>query len=479
MSGTTFQNDMEDRDDLHRECLEEELKKIFMKKESLESVRISAREMKKCIESLETSKSMDYGEVCHKLAKVLNILSMIIPSIPLFTFTLTFSCLSSVLNGLGDALRLLAKPFEQDKTYSELQKYQDSEIRSEAIGFEKAFFNNNAFLNEIEINAPESVIHNLEDKIPVNDIVRFLGKLQAKTQELILTQDVISACRATAYINLYFRLAILRKLVLWQVFCIKERSGYERSTTKGVLAMIRESQKTDLEMVRYVTEANVEKAVFLTVFHPKENENFLHFLRIEDIRIPSIGQDKDFHNQVYAITLSKSPNITLEMSSWYKGSIDGTTGTSDACRFMFEPVKGRNLDNIFYLKSKLWPEYYVFMCSDGTCESMKGKPGATGQWKLVRFENDIGPPQYVVSSLQWPGRFLYTEPSLLFDSIKSTHDLKTVKDRGLWELRKPRRGFFSQILYTVECIKSFSLRFNDFKEEKDTGGKKKPVDEFF
>lgn len=435
LQDTCNMEDMNDLGELHRESLEEELKNIFLKKENLESVRISAKEMKKCIESLETSKSIDYGEVCHKLATVLNIVSMIIPSIPLFKFTLTFSCLSSVLKGIGDALQSLSKPFEQDKTYSELQGYEDSELRSEAIGFEKAFFNNNVFLNEIEMNAPESVINTLEDKIPVNDIVRFLGKLQAKTQELLLKPDVISACRAAKYVNLYFRLAILRKLVLWQVFCIKERSGYERSTTKGVLAMITESQKTDLELVRYVTEANVEKAVFLTVFHPTENENFLHFLRIQEIRIPSIGQDKDFHNQVYAITLSNSPSMTLEMSSWYKGKINGTTGTSSACLFMFEPVKGRNLDNIFYLKSIRWSEYYVLMCKSGTCYSVKGKPGTEGQWKLVRLENDIGPPQYVMSSMEWPGRFLYTESTLWGPSVKSTHDLKTVRDKGLWELR--------------------------------------------
>ena len=56
----------------------------------------------------------------------------------------------------------------------------------------KALFNNNAFLHETEMDAPESVINTIEDKIPVNDIVRFLGKLQAKTEELLLTP----ACRA-------------------------------------------------------------------------------------------------------------------------------------------------------------------------------------------------------------------------------------------------------------------------------------------
>ena len=82
MSGTALQDNMEERNDLgelHRERLEEKLKNIFMGNKKSESVRISAREMKKCIESLETSKSIDYGEVCHKLATVLNIVSRIIP----------------------------------------------------------------------------------------------------------------------------------------------------------------------------------------------------------------------------------------------------------------------------------------------------------------------------------------------------------------------------------------------------------------
>lgn len=119
LQDTCNMEDMNDLGELHRESLEEELKNIFLKKENLESVRISAKEMKKCIESLETSKSIDYGEVCHKLATVLNIVSRIIPLTPLTPFTLTFSCLSIVLYGLGNAIILFAKSFEQYKTYSE------------------------------------------------------------------------------------------------------------------------------------------------------------------------------------------------------------------------------------------------------------------------------------------------------------------------------------------------------------------------
>ena len=46
LQDTCNMEDMNDLGELHRESLEEELKNIFLKKENLESVRISAKEIK-------------------------------------------------------------------------------------------------------------------------------------------------------------------------------------------------------------------------------------------------------------------------------------------------------------------------------------------------------------------------------------------------------------------------------------------------
>lgn len=79
---------------------------------------------------------------------------------------------------------------------------------------------------------------------------------------------------------------------MWQVFCIKLQSGYDQPSNQNVLAMINENYKSDIEVLPYVTETSFQKIVFLTIFHPTENELLLNFLRHHKIRLPSFGQDQ-------------------------------------------------------------------------------------------------------------------------------------------------------------------------------------------
>lgn len=163
-------------------------------------------------------------------------------------------------------------------------------------------------MNEISEETHETIVLKLEDRFPTNDTVKFLGKLKAKMYELMTQPDIPSAERAVVYINLYFRLGILRTIVLWQVFCIKLRSGYDQRSAQGVLAMINESHKLDIEVLTYVTETSFHKIVFLTIFHPTDNENFLNFLRLHKIRIPSLGQDQlNFCHRTHYIGSIKWP----------------------------------------------------------------------------------------------------------------------------------------------------------------------------
>lgn len=414
--------------ELPEDNFEEELRRIVAGKKNEARVMESAKNVKECLES------SDIGDVFLKLSSALNVASVIAPFTPLSQLVNTFHVLSKVFQKIGDTFHSHANSTELDKTYTELQRHQDTEVRSDAIGLENALFNKNAYLNELNEHTSKNTINDLENNIPVDRIVTFLGKLQGKIQELIQSQSVSLARRATVYINLYFRLSILHKLILWRVFCVKRKCGYDQTSTRGVLAMITESQRTDTEMLFTVCDANVQRFLFLTVFHPTEIEYFLNFLRIYKYKIPSIGQEEDFNSKTHAIRFKKSPEVKLEMSSWYGGRILATRRNSDACKFKFEPVKGRNLDNIFYLKSMHWSEYYVFMGNDGTCQSVKKQPNTEGQWKLVRLENELGPPQYVISTLKWPGRFLYLESILGIESIKSTNDPKKAMARGLWEI---------------------------------------------
>lgn len=418
--------------------MEEEIGLAFGNGKTACSVKVEIQELNQSMEG-------GAGDVFLKISKAIALLSSITGynSFPVHQFTISFSVLSNILQKLGTQLKASTPQVEEDKVYSALLRYQDSELRSEAVGVEDLLFNAHAYLKEIDEEAHESVVVKLEDRFPNDDTVRFLGKLKAKAYELLTNSDRESAHRASVYINLYFRLAILRTLVLWQVFCIKQRSGHDKASTQGVLAMLSESKNSDMEVVRYVTETNHQKAVFLTVFHPTENDNFVNFLRIHQIKIPCIGQNKHFFYPTRYICSSRSPEIKLEMSSWYKGRIWGSKSKSAACEFKLEPVEKLNMDNIFFLRSKKWSDHYVYMEEGGKCFSVSGQPGPEGQWKVVQFENDGSPPKYMMSPVKWPCQFLVVRSFLWIVSIEGTKNLKKIKDRGSWDILDVKDSWFS------------------------------------
>lgn len=391
---------------------------------------------KEAVKELSSFTGTDITDIFQKLTYVVDLLSKltegsaIIPN----SFTVSLSAISVVFKILGTKLKSSSPPVEKDATYLALLRYQNSELKAEAVGLEDLLFTTHAYLNEIDEHAHESVVIRLEERFPTNDSVRFLGKLKAKAQELLTTSEIPSARRASVYINLYFRLAILRTMVLWQVFCIKERSGYDEASTRAVLAMINEGQKSDLEVVRYVTETRFQKVVFHTIFHPSENENFLHFLQIQQYWIPNIGQDRSFCRQAHCIRSSKTPEIKFERTSMFGGRIRGGSDMSSDCKFQLEPLEKRRVDNVFYIRSVKSPGHYVYMHDGGNCFSVSHRPGPEGQWKIVQFENDKSPPKYVLSPLKWPCRFLFLKSFLGSISIAGTYNSKETKDKGLWEI---------------------------------------------
>lgn len=391
---------------------------------------------KEAVKELSEFTGTDITDIFQKLTYVVDLLSKltegsaIIPN----SFNVSLSAISVVFKILGTKLKSSSPPVERDATYLALLRYQNSELKAEAVGLEDLLFTTHAYLNEIDEHAHESVVIRLEERFPTNDTVRFLGKLKAKAQELLTTSEIPSARRASVYINLYFRLAILRTMVLWQVFCIKERSGYDEASTRAVLAMINEGQKSDLEVVRYVTETRFQKVVFHTIFHPTENENFLHFLQIQQYWIPNIGQDRSFCRQTHCIRSSKTPEIKFERTSMFTGRIRGGSDMSSDCKFQLEPLEKRRVDNVFYIRSVKSPGHYVYMHDGGNCFSDSHRPGPEGQWKIVQFENDESPPKYVLSPLKWPCRFLFLKSFWGSLSIAGTYNTKETKDKGLWEI---------------------------------------------
>ncbi|XP_062606911.1 uncharacterized protein LOC134268686 [Saccostrea cucullata] len=407
------------------EIFQEELCMVFSASDTSMEVTDTIKDLK--------NMTIDYGDVFHKLSIAINIVSGVAKLSPSTAgLTTTFSVLSNIFLQVGKAMKATVPSADKDSAYAAIERYQDSELRTDAVGLEKLFYNTIAYLNCIEANAPKSLINHLEDKYPTNDAVRFLGKLMAKVKEL-LPSDVKSARRASAYINLYSRLAVLRTLVLWQLYLIKYCSDSDRSSTQGVHAMINESCKLDLEVVRFVTECKFEKAIFLAMFNPTEHEHFLHLLRINQIRIPCLGQDKQFCTQSHLIRSSNWSAWKMEISR-HGGPIGGCNKRSDACELHLEPVKSRNLDNIFFIKSKRKPSRYIYFGPKFRfCWSVSRRPGPEGHWKIVKLEADGGMPQYLMSPHQCPGYFIYMTSSPR-GYVRGSTDLKVIKDQGLWEI---------------------------------------------
>lgn len=220
-----------------------------------------------------------------------------------------FTTLSSIFNQLTTHLKHSTRG---NKACSALLRYQDSELVAEAAGVEELLF---TFHAEINDHAEENDVIRIEDRFPHHDTVKFMGKLKAKAHELLIMSDTKSAQRAAMYINLYFQLATVRILLLGQTLFIKQRRGFASQGIKWILAMIVESEKSDLEVVSYITETTLQKAVFLSVFNLSKYENVLHFLRIRNIRIP-----KTEYNRVVSICNQTDMDLKFKMRSNIWGS---------------------------------------------------------------------------------------------------------------------------------------------------------------
>ena len=407
--------------------LDNELPWIFSDENTLNSVRTAMNEVKKF--DLST---IDFEDVCQKIAVGINIAALLFPSIKVFKIAFPLANLAKVFVELGKALESNNKAIEENKGH---QRVQRTDIRTEANAFEKGLVTINAHLSVLR-KAPEGVTEKLDFDISDSECVNFLQKLQGKTKSLIFASDMESARKAAEYVNLYFRIAILRTVLLWQVYCIKRRTEVNRSGVQNIWEALVQSQKTDLEMLRLVTVAHFEKTMFLTVFHPNKNKNFLLFLRIQEYEIPCIAQDCRFTSQVHVIRSSNAPDVRLEMPSFHGSKcIVGTKEPTEACLCKFNPVQYRKLDNVFFITSSQGSKRYVCMSENGTCFSQKEEPGEEGQWKLVRLKDTSGgSPQFILSRLKLPCMFLCMDSIHNFSVITGTHDLEKVKACGVWDI---------------------------------------------
>lgn len=327
-------------------------------------------------------------------------------------------------------LQNIDKLSEQRKRYCNF-----SDAWSSAVKVEESLIRLNVYLTEVE-NARKSEIDGLLDTVSDKEVFDFLSELKSKASQLMLESEVKSVQQATAYVNLYCKLAMLHSFVLWQIFCIQNSSNaYDQFRTKEVYNRITTRHTSNLEVLRYITHPSVEDAVFTSVCHITDNENVRNILQIYDIK--PFHFDESFYTRKHCIQWVNSPKVKLEMTSsfpFYRTYyVRGTTSITEGCQFNFVLVNGREMDNICYIKSAHLEDYYMRIYENGLCDAVKSIPEHGGKWKIAPLAINQEHPMFFISSIDWPGKFLYLESDGWY--VNGGSDFEKIKKKGLWEIR--------------------------------------------
>nr|XP_022292574.1 uncharacterized protein LOC111103528 [Crassostrea virginica] len=418
--------------DILRDATLEEMQKLLEDDKTFATLKHAVLNITNCIDA---DTGMD--DVYKNIQDVLRIGTIISQNLKssIAEVKVTCSFLSVVLQKEQYLLKNI-KRLDDDENYSELLHEWKS-----AVGLEESLLHSNTYLTHITDGTSKHVVDTLQNLISENEIVKFLKDLQSEAKKLIrepkiksaLGVKVESAVLATKLVNLYCKIAILHSYVLWQVFCIKQIYGNDKSTTKVVFEMIEWCRNSNSEMLKCITHPKVDHAVFLGVFHISENENVQHLLQIQDIEVPAVAEH--LYNREIHIQWSYSPDVALQMKKFSYGIWGTTETTTKKCKFVFEPVEGREMDDIFYIRSARsgWTDYYIQMKSDGTCETVQNRLGKGLKWKLLSLMSDPKNPNFIITSLDEPGRFLYLDSRR--GEIRGKRDLEKVRVKGLWKIR--------------------------------------------
>ena len=170
----------------------------------------------------------------------------------------------------------------------------------------------------------------------------------------------------------------------------------------------------------------------------------------QEYNLPRLSQEGYLAKRFHVICLNMELNMKLKLPKNITNCIGGTNDiySKDALELSFRAVKGRDLDNVFYLQSnmeieKKTEDVYITMDNrNAYCYFKKEMPGSEGQWKLLKFDefkshkyvNVHRRRKFIISSIRWPGQFLYLYKSVRGYWLACTDDLEKVKEKGMWKL---------------------------------------------
>ena len=395
--------------------------------QALDLAKNAAKEIRKCNNTEPTTYDVFYNVIrLMKLAKMFadN------PEMSVLELRPACSILTKVFRENECSLGHIKKLSDQREKYFKLLDDTGKNIWTKALSYEDCLIGANFCFAKIEDHS-EDLIDRLQNTFCEKEIAFFLNTLQSEVKELLSTNEKKAACQATAYVNLCCKIAILHSFVLWQAFCIMNRSVFFQSSSKVVLAMMNRSQNSNLNMLKCITEPEIQNAVFLSFFNITENENVRHFLQIQDIET---HLNKRFYEQTYAIQWVYSPDVNLERKD-YTDSFCGSTKHID--KFQFEYVEERKFDNVCYIRNVSRPGYpYIGIGDDGSCrECRKESSTFKVKWKLISFGKNEKDRRFVLASVDWPDRFLYLSSAKGCVTCRDNRKIDPQKvEKGLWKI---------------------------------------------
>ena len=137
----------------------------------------------------------------------------------------------------------IKKLSDQQEEYFKL--FDNTDKWTKAICYEDCLFGANFCFANIE-DPSEDLIDRLQNTFSEKEIAPFLSTLQSEVKKLMSKTEEKAARQAKAYVNLCCKIAILHSFVLWEAFCIMNRSVLYQPGTRIVLDMINRSQISPL-----------------------------------------------------------------------------------------------------------------------------------------------------------------------------------------------------------------------------------------
>lgn len=351
---------------------------------------------------------------------------------PILDLQQACSFLSEIFTKEECLLENIEKLSGQQDSYSKRLTDTDKSLWTKVVGYEDSLKEANLFLSNMKEGTCEDLLSKIKNDYSEKDIAQFLSTLKSEIEDLISKSEIKTAYQATAYINLYCKIAILHSFVLWQVFCILNRNVHQHSNTELVFFTVNRSRASTLNLLKCITKPEVKNAVFLSVFDIKENLNVRSFLEIQGHEIHCL--DKGFFDKKYEIKWDvPQTSVCLEMKN-ASFKIWGSTRNSD--HFKFESVEEQASANVCYISSTRWPKSvytYIGITEDGSCEACK-KDSSTYKvkWKLISFGKDERDKKIMLASVDFPNRFLYLDSE--GKHVRGKRNFEKVKQKGLWKL---------------------------------------------